>query len=273
MALREWRDQLAAWAIPEDILAAAPESPWVLPRNVFVRRVDRQLRGPVTPTHSAVLEALGSGGTVIDVGAGAGAASLPCAKAITGITAVDSSADLLEDFAARAARLGLAHETVEGRWPDVAPQVEPADVVVAGHVLYNVPDLPPFVAALSTHARRRVVVEIAESHPLTSLNALWLRFHGVRRPEGPTAGDAIAALRELGADPEVVRWRKAPEPEYERFDELVEVTRRRLCLGPERAAEVADALRASNVDESTPPDLGSSGRAIVTLWWSPERSQ
>ena len=270
-ALRAWREQLAAWAIPDEILAAAPESPWVLPREVFVRRVDRQLDRPATPTHAAVLDALGGGGTVIDVGAGAGAASLPCARAITHITAVDADAGLLADFGARAAALDLAHDLVEGQWPGVAPRVEPADVVVAGHVLYNVPDLPPFVAALNAHARRRVVVEIAAAHPLTSLNAFWLRFHGLRRPDGPTADDAIAALRELGVDPDVVRWDKKPSPEYERFDELVEVTRRRLCLGPERAGEVADALRESGVDENRPPDLGSSGRAVVTLSWSLER--
>ncbi|HJQ45267.1 MAG TPA: class I SAM-dependent methyltransferase [Amycolatopsis sp.] len=268
-ALRAWRDQLAAWAIPDEILAAAPESPWVLPQAVFVRRVDRHLRGPATPTHTAVLDALAAGGTVIDVGAGAGAACLPCAKAITHVTAVDSNAALLTEFAGRAADLGLAHETVEGRWPDVAPQVEPADVVVAGHVLYNVPDLPPFVAALNSHAHRRVVVELAEAHPLTSLNPYWLRFHGLRRPDGPTADDATAALRELGVEPDVVRWHKQASPEYQRFDELVEVTRRRLCLPPERAAEVADALRENGVDEAAPPDLGSSGRAVVTLSWSP----
>ncbi|HVW43009.1 MAG TPA: methyltransferase domain-containing protein [Amycolatopsis sp.] len=273
MAIQQWRDQLAAWAIPDEILAAAPDSPWVLPRQVFVRRVDRQLRGPATPTHSAVLDALGSGGTVIDVGAGAGAASLPCAKAITHVTAVDSSGPLLAEFDSRATELGLAHQTVEGGWPEVASQVELADVVVTAHVLYNVPDLPPFVAALNRCARRRVVVEIAAAHPLTALNPLWLRFHGLRRPEGPAAEDAIAALRELGIEPSVVRWQKKPSPEYQRFDELVDVTRRRLCLGPERAAEVADALREGGVDETTPPDLGSSGRAVVTLSWSPERSQ
>ena len=30
-AARRWADQLAAWAIPDEILATAPESPWSLP--------------------------------------------------------------------------------------------------------------------------------------------------------------------------------------------------------------------------------------------------
>jgi SAM-dependent methyltransferase len=269
IAVEGWSAQLAAWAIPEPILAAAPQSPWVLPREVFVRRVDRQLSAPVTPTHAAVLDALAVPGTVLDVGAGAGAASLPCAEAITHITAVDTDAGLLTAFAERARALSLPNRSVRGRWPEVADQIDTVDVVVCGNVFYNVADLPPFVRALNEHARVRVVVETAAVHPLTSLNPLWRRFHGLERPAGPTADDAVAALRELGVDPEIVRWDKKPSPEYGRFDELVDVTRRRLCLPAERAGEVAEALTELGVDHTTPPDLGSSGRAVVSLWWSP----
>jgi SAM-dependent methyltransferase len=270
-ALRAWAEQLAGWAIPEHILAAAEESPWVVPHAVFVRRADRRIGRPSGASHAATVEALTRPGTVLDVGAGAGAASLPVATthpaAITEVTAIDTDAGLLDAFAGRAASLGLAYRTINGRWPGARDDAGPHDVVVCGHVLYNAPDLEPFVAALTGSARRRVVVETAEVHPLTSLNPLWRRFHGLDRPEGPTADDAIAALRELGIEPRVTRWAKRAVPEYERFDELVEVSRKRLCLPPDAAAEVARALRDLQVDTGTPPDLGSSGREVVTLSW------
>ena len=69
----------------------------------------------------------------------------------------------------------------------MAAQAAAADVVTCHNVLYNVPDLEPFLAALTGHARRQVVVELTAAHPLTSLNPLWLRFHGLQRPTGPTA--------------------------------------------------------------------------------------
>ena len=47
----------------------------------------------------------------------------------------------------------------------------------------------------------------------------------------------------------------------------MDVTRRRLCLPPGRAAEVAEALVESGVDPEHPVDLGSSGREVVTIWW------
>jgi SAM-dependent methyltransferase len=251
-ALERWSAQLADWAVPAHILAGAPESPWVLPRSVFVRRVDQQLAAPRTPTHTAVLDGLAGGGTVLDVGAGAGAASLPCASAITHVTAVDTDAKLLAEFGARAP---VAHRLVEGRWPDV--DVAQEDVVVCANVLYNASDLPPFVAALSAHARRKVVVEMADAHPLTTLNPLWRHFHGVERPEGPTAEDALAALRELGVEPAVVRWHKKVSTQP--FDELVDVSRRRLCLPVERTDEVAALLLGQRQDT----------RAMMTLSWTP----
>lgn len=103
---------------------------------------------------------------------------------------------------------------------------------------------------------------------MTELNPLWRRFHGVDRPAGPTAVDCVAALAELGIESAVARWRRTPEAEYATtFAELVDVTRRRLCLPPNTEGEVAAALIDLGVDPDLPPDLGSSGRELVTLTW------
>ena len=102
-ALDSWSAQLAEWAIPEHILAAAPESPWVLPQAVFVRRADRHLRAPAGATYEELRKALSPKGTVLDVGAAAGAASLPAGELIEHITAVDVNEGLLTEFAERAA--------------------------------------------------------------------------------------------------------------------------------------------------------------------------
>lgn len=243
MNAEQWRSDLAAWAIPEDIMASAEESPWTLPSTVFARRTDRALDNPQGPSYEAAWAALDPPGTVLDVGAGAGAASLPLAPRALAITAVDTSDEMLAEFMARATARGVAAATVLGRWPDVAAEVPIADVVTCHHVLYNVPDLVPFVRALADHARRLVVIEITARHPLTPLNPLWRRFHGLDRPERPTADDAVAIIHGLGLDPTVVRWSRAQVMEYGSFDELVEVTRRRLCLPADRRDDLAAAIR------------------------------
>jgi SAM-dependent methyltransferase len=265
--LDRWREDLAAWVIPEHITAAVADSPWVLPRQVFARRADRLRRDPGGPSFERAWEALDPPGSVLDVGSGAGAACLPLAPRITTLTAVDADDGMLGLLAGRAGEAGLAARTVHGWWPDVGGQVGPADVVTCHHVVFNVPDLGPFLAALTGHARRRVVIETAAAHPLTSLNPLWLRFHGLRRPEGPTAADTIGILAAMGHDPRHTGWSRPAGADYGSMAELVEVTRRRLCLPPERAGEVEAALVELGINPGQPGDLGSSGRDVVTIWW------
>ena len=146
---------------------------------------------------------------------------------------------------------------VQGRWPDVAASVAPADVVVCHHVFYNVGDLAAFATALTAHARRRVVVELTGVHPVVGLNDLWRHFHGLDRPEGPSADDAAAVLAEAGVD---FGTERAPRPPRRVLDHdaWVAFTRRRLCLPLDREPEVAGLLAAR-----PEPDPGE----VVTFWW------
>jgi SAM-dependent methyltransferase len=265
--LDRWRDDLTAWAIPEQITSSVTESPWVLPRQVFARRADRLTLTPSGASYERAWEALGPSGTVLDVGSGAGAACLPLAPRATTVTAVDGDERMLGLLSERARGIGLDLRTVAGRWPDVAAQVPPADVVTCHHVIYNVPGLGPFLTALHNHARRRVVIETTTVHPLTSLNPLWLRFHGLTRPAGPTAADLLAILSEMGLEARHTEWSRPAQADYATFAELADVTRRRLCLPPERASDVEAALLDLGMSRDRPGDLGSSGRDVVTIWW------
>jgi SAM-dependent methyltransferase len=265
--LRRWQADLASWAIPEHITAAVSESPWVLPRQVFARRADRLAAAPAGPSFQHAWAALDPPGTVLDVGSGAGAASLPLLPRCTALTAVDTDAGMLAMLGERAAAAGCQARLVLGNWPDAAAEAGVADVATCHHVVYNVPDIEPFLTALTAAASRLVVLELTATHPLTSLNELWLRFHGLRRPAGPTADDLLAILAAIGISASHESWRRPGGPDYESFEELTDVTRRRLCLPPDRSAEVGEALLAAGIDAAHPVDLGSSGREVVSIWW------
>jgi hypothetical protein len=201
----------------------------------------------------------------LDVGAGAGAASLGHAGHLTELTAVDTDPSILDALVERATALELPVRTIVGQWPDVADQAPVADVVVCHHVFYNVAALDAFATALTRHARRRVVVELTSAHPLRVLNPLWKQLHDLDRPTRPTAEDAVAVLAEAGIEAHEQRWRRGPRPPYPSFNDLVATTRRRLCLPPERDADLAGALQAAGVDPANPRDLSSD--EVVTLWW------
>ena len=264
-AAEYWSHALSEWAIPRPILEAAPESPWGFSPALFARRADAAVTA-LTPSNQSALEALPQGGTLLDVGCGAGAASLPLASTSGRIVGVDPSAEMLAALRTRATAADVAVSTVEGAWPDVAGDTPTADVVVCHHVAYNVPDLVAFARALTDHARRRVVLELTAQHPMQRLNALWLRFHGLVRPETPVAEDAIAVLGEMGLAPQHQEWTALTQSSFARDDDLVAWTRRLLCLPPARDPELAKALEPLTVRL---PDgsLAFPARRIVTVWW------
>jgi len=266
-ALARWREQLDGWAIPAEILAAAPESPWGFPVGLFRARGRRAGSVPATPSNLEAARHLPDGGSVLDVGAGGGAASLPLASRAGRLVAVDESPGMVEAFLAAAAAAGVAAEAVAGRWPEVAGRLGPADVVVCHHVLYNVADLAPFAAALTGHARRRVVAELTGQHPLAGLRPLWRRFHDLDRPTGPDAGDAAAALAALGLEVTRQDWESQDRFGFDDFDELVAFTRRRLCLPAARDPEVAAALLEEGTHQAGGVWVSGQPRQVTTLSW------
>jgi len=260
-----WGEALRSWAIPEEIMSAAPDSPYSLPVECF--RPDSTRSVDDSPTFARAAEALPDGGRVLDVGVGGGGASLPLAPRAGLVTGVDESADALEGFLRSAAAGGVAARATRGSWPDISPEVEPADVVVCSHVLYNVQDLEPFVSALDSHAVRRVVVEITGRHPLAWMNDLWLHFHGLVRPGSPTADDAVAVLVEMGIH-------SARQDHFERRGKLwqnredaVALARRRLCLPATADPELEKMLGKRLSRHRGSWSAGPPAQDLVTLWW------
>ena len=265
---RRWAEGLRALEIPEAILAAAPEPLRGPDSALFRRRTEATLRAPLSASHHRSLDALPKDGSVLDVGVGTGAASLPLASRACLIVGVDRSETMLSEFRRCAEQASVRAQAILGTWPEVAPWVEPADVVVSHHVLYQVPDLGPFVQALSAHARRRVVVEITGRHPQAWMNDLWLRFHGIVRPEGPRWEEAVAALEELGVPLERENHTmEALGTGFEHREDAVGEVRRRLCLPPERDSEVEKALGDRLVQREGLWSSFPQAQEAVTLWW------
>ena len=267
-AAERWASQLAAWAIPDEILARAPESPWGFPVEPFRRRATRSASEASSSVSARVaLEALPDGGSVLDVGSGAGAASLALVPRVGSIVAFDPSERMLDAFEELAADSGVAHLSVQGSWPGDASLLDRFEVVVCHHVVYNAPDLVGFAAALREHAVRRVVIEMTQHHPRAWMNDLWMRFWSLERPHGPTSDDAFEVLRDAGFD--VRREDSAlPRQGVGPRDDAVASARRMLCLTPDRDAEVAEALGDrlwSDADGRW--FIGNRVQLVTTLWW------
>ena len=254
-AAEKWRDDLASWAIPDEIRAQAPQDPWIHPVAQF-----RAPDGPIpdSPAHATAREALPDGGSVLDVGCGGGRAALALVPPAGLLIGVDHQQGMLDAFAEAADKRGVAHEEILGDWPDVADRTPTADVVVCHHVAYNVWELTDFVRALSSHARHRVVLELPVRHPLTWMNPLWKQFWDIDRPTSPTAADALQVIRDAGYDAHLIEYddvtQRIPlDPRAQAESACI-----RLCLPVDRADEVAAAVQAA--------DAGMP-RRLAAIWW------
>ncbi|HEX6392130.1 MAG TPA: methyltransferase domain-containing protein [Acidimicrobiales bacterium] len=248
-AADRWASALHGWKIPDSILAQAPESPWGFPPALFGSG-----GGSFGALHRTAQAALEGHGSVLDVGCGGGAASVPLVPPATKLVGVDNLPEMLEKFAGAAESTGAAHTEILGIWPDVADQVPRCDVAVCRNVAYNVATIVPFLTALTGHASKRVVVELTASHPSVPLAPLWMRFWGLARPDGPTSGMFGEVLHEIGINADVVHETRPSVKGVMDAGEYVAFVRRRLCLDPSHDPEIAAELEELDVpfrDETT----------------------
>lgn len=242
--------------MPQAIIDNAPEPASSLDPEMFRWNPEEDARQPVRPSRRRALEALPDGGSVLDVGVGGGASSLGLVPKAGLIVGVDPLEGMLRSFEASARPTGVATRAVLGTWPDVAEEVDPADVVVCHHALYRVAEIEDFLAALTARARHRVVIELSAQHPLAGMGPLWRSIHRVEWPEWAVADEAHAVASSMGIAVEredIV----LPPRVREVTPAFVAFVRRRLYVGPERDRQIEEFLRAREPQE----------QRVVALWW------
>lgn len=254
-AAERWARDLAAWAIPPEILESAPRRPYVFLPEMFAAPEPGTFE--LSLSNRRASEALDGGGSVLDVGCGGGAAAFAVAPPATEVIGTDRQSDMLDQFAATARARGVAASVHAGSWPEIAAAVPAADVVVCHNVLYNAADIAGFVAALSDHARRRVVIEITPKHPQDRRRALWRHFWNLDRPHEPTAATAAEAIRESGI---AVNAEEStlPADRFANRPQHLEAAYwcRQLCLPPDRQPECEVLIAETPFTPNR-----------TTLWW------
>ena len=101
--------------------------------------------------------------TVLDVGAGTGRLSVPIAKIVKQVTAVDQSGGMLSYLEENMAEEGLSnYKAIQKRWEDVelGVDIEPHDMVIASNSL-GMFDLQEALAKMDAAAKKRVYLFIS----------------------------------------------------------------------------------------------------------------
>ena len=268
-AARRWSDQLDEWAIPEHLLAAVDESPYGWSQTLWKRRSERsRVEDDETVTTTIARRLLTSGDGLIDVGAGRGRASLPLAAEGHPLVAVEKNPDMVAGLREDAARLGANVSIVEGAWPEAAAELDSAPVVMSAHVVYDVPDIGPFLTAMHRLATSGVVLEVTPSHPWSGMAPYYRALHHIDRPSGPTADDLVAVIEEVvGVVPEVEWWARSGQMWFSDWDEITEFYGRRLVLPPGRRHEVRPLVEPDVTEVDGRLFVGDPVRRLATIWW------
>ena len=243
-AAERWRRRSTARAIPQPLIDAAPASPWGFPREVFEarartrhRRSDRGRRprpiGRWRPCPDGI-------GTVLDVGVGGGATSLPLARRAGTIIGVRCSR---RTCSRRSSTTGGGAGVAAGRGaradgPTIeagAPRGRRRDV--RSHDLQRARPRSRSSRHCDGHARQRVVLEATDRHPLGWMADLWRTFHDLDIPDEPRdrAGDRGHARRSGSTRIAEDRPGRDDDPGGGGFttrEAAVALVRTRLCLTP-----------------------------------------
>ena len=264
-----WRRLLEEWAIPQELLDAVSDSPYGWSTELWKRRTQiAREQGFETPTSAAIRSLLMPEGTVLDVGAGTGRASLLHAADGHQLTAVEKNPHLAAEFRQRVDEMGAAALLVEGVWPDVADEVDVHDVAMCANVVYDVQEIGPFLTALSRHGRGGVVIELTSDHPWSSLAPYYRALHQLERPTGPTYMDFTQVVQEVcGVRPEVEVWTRPGQAWFESWDEILDHYGQRLVLPPGRRHELEALLAPETEVDGGRIYVGTRERTMVTVWW------
>jgi SAM-dependent methyltransferase len=211
----------------------------------FYAPVTSLFRADPARTDDAVLDALlrlvAPGETWLDIGAGAGRFALPIARRLAAsggsVVAVEPSGGMRGALLELARDHGISNvRVVDGRWPDAAAMVPPADVALIAHVGYDIERIGPFVAAMESSVSRLCVAVLMERQPSSVADPCWPLVWGESRVALPALPAFLEFLKARGSAPATERVEGAPRG-FDTRDELAGFLRRQLWVAEGSAAD------------------------------------
>jgi hypothetical protein len=244
----------------------------------FWHSLAHRFRPGADPTAARTVEALAAlvapGDRVIDVGAGGGRLAIPLAGRCRELVAVEPSPSMRAVLGEEISRKGIDNvRVVAATWEEAV--VEPAELVFAAHVSYGVRPIEPFLRKLDARATRWAALVVMANPPQAPLAPIWLAVHGQARLPLPCRDELIAALAELGMEPQVQSLGAVPPPALGPREEAIDLLRFRLLAGPGTPADIRLLSIVDRLTEEREGQLyprGVAANQAFLLRWIPTRA-
>jgi 2-polyprenyl-3-methyl-5-hydroxy-6-metoxy-1,4-benzoquinol methylase len=219
------------------------------------------------PLLDFMLKNVDSGMTVLDIGPGNGRWTIPLAKAVRCVTVVEPAQDMASMLRKNTRAAGVDVKIIASSWEETV--VEPHDVVVCAHAMYNSPDLALFVRKMEQNARESCYLSIRMPPVDGIIGELSRAIYG-RIYDSPNAMIAINALYFLGIYPNVLVENNIHYWTNDTLEEAFIRAKKHLHLATEQTHDnlilktLEKRLSYSN-NHYTWPD----GMRSALLWWKP----
>jgi SAM-dependent methyltransferase len=199
--------------------------------------------------------------TLLDVGCGPGTHLRPLVARLARVVGVEPAAGMRARIPADA---GVT--VVADRWEDA--EVDSADLVISSLVLNFVAEPVPFIEKMEAHAWERCVLHLLDDRGERSMDGLFTRLTGRRRPRSPRFADAYNLLRWMGIRPHVIPLGASEPPTWVSVEAAVADCRGRLA-----PVWNEDIARAWLNEHLKPADNGGvrlgEGRPTAIAHWAP----
>lgn len=261
MALLQWQAQIAACRqarLESEDEAWQRAAEWY---QDWVRHNDY-----VDQVLPRLLTVLGPTARVLEIGPGSGAFTLPLARAVQEVVAVESSAEMCAVLRRSLAQAGI--DNVRLLPQQIEEMVEtlagPFDLAFASYSLYNVEAIDVVIRNL-VHLAQHVVVLMGSGEPREWEQDLYRRFLGMERVAPPQAQYLYPLLLEMGIYADVQVFWTSYNYVYDSEEALVEWWQRRFHLPESERSALRAALLP--LTERRDGQLGIYQRSRAALLW------
>ena len=256
-------DWLELW---KELIIANPHTPNSEPIKRYKNHSHQKRQRP-DPLLDFILQSVDTNITVLDIGAGNGRWTIPLAKRVKAVTAVEPDREMVDVLRENMKDSPRNIQIIQSSWDEA--QVEVYDIVVCAHAMYSSPDLVAFVRKMERHARKACYLAI-RLPPVDGViseltNAIYDRSY-----DSANAVIAYNALYSLGiyanvlVENEVYPWTNST------LEEAFLRAKRHLHLETNSAYDglIQDTLRKRLV-LSNNGYIWPDGMRSALLWWNP----
>ena len=218
-----------------------------------------------------ILKGVDVNDTAIDIGAGTGRWTIPMAKKIKRVTAIEPTSGMAEMLKENLDNAHLMNvKILDQSWEDVNPSMH--DIVVCAHGMYASIDLAAFVRKMEHCSRKRCYMAMRLPPADGILSELSLKIYGSRH-DSPDAVIAFNALYTMGihvnmlAEKSIINWVN------ETLEEAFIRAKRHLRLETSETKydDLIHSMLHSRLTFSEGLYIWPDGMRSALLWWSPTR--